>query len=169
MKNMVFKTECPGETPALQCRPMTEADKYAIGRWRYEGEYSLYNSVPYDEQKSKGTGLANGENNLFSFLEGGKLVGYVNLKERGDRVNLGVAAAPDCCGMGYGTRMTIFARKLSRELFGEKPLTLEVRSWNRRAIRCYEKAGFVPEGEPFLRTTPLGEGLFIRMRERETG
>ena len=44
-------------------------------------------------------------------------------------------------------------------LFPGKPLYLEVRTWNTRAVRCYEKAGFRIDGEPVHRTTAAGEGM----------
>lgn len=43
---------------------------------------------------------------------------------------------------------------------------MEVRTWNARAVRCYEKAGFQIIGEPIARTTPLGEGAFYRMKAK---
>ena len=34
----------------------TEAEKYRITAWEYEGEYAIYNATPYAEQKKKGFG-----------------------------------------------------------------------------------------------------------------
>lgn len=70
---------------------------------------------------------------------------------------------PDCCGRGYGQQMTRIARELSRSLFPGKPLYLEVRTWNTRAVRCYEKAGFRISGAPIRQTTGIGEGEFYHM------
>ena len=55
------------------------------------------------------------------------------------------------------------AQTFSQNLYPGKTYYQEVCSWNRRAIRCYEKAGFVAQGEPFVQRTPIGEGEFIRM------
>lgn len=35
----------------------TEAEKYRITAWEYEGEYAIYNATPYAEQKKKGFGF----------------------------------------------------------------------------------------------------------------
>ena len=59
--------------------------------------------------------------------------------------------------------MTETACALSRRLFPGKPLYLEVRTWNTRAVRCYQKAGFRIDVEPIRQTTSLGEGLFYRL------
>ena len=38
---------------------------------------------------------------------------------------------------------------LSQRLYPGKPMYLEVRTWNTRAVRCYEKAGFRVVFEPW--------------------
>ena len=116
----------------------TEAEKYRITAWEYEGEYAIYNATPYAEQKKKGFGFANPLNHFYSFYAGEELVGFINLYEEETEV-------------------------FSRRLFPGKPLYLEVRTWNTRAVRCYQKAGFRIVGEPLRQTTSLGEGLFYRM------
>ena len=122
----------------------TEAEKYRITAWEYEGEYAIYNATPYAEQKKKG-------------------FGFINLYEEETEVFFGIGVAPAHCGKGYGRQMTEIACTLSRRLFPGKPLYLEVRIWNTRAVRCYQKAGFRIVGEPLRQTTSLGEGLFYRM------
>jgi len=44
-----------------------------------------------------------------------------------------------------------------------KIVPIEVRTWNSRAVKCYEKAGFIIDGEPIKQTTSIGEGVFYRM------
>lgn len=147
----------------MEYHPLTEAEKREICTWKYEGAYAIYDSAPYEEQRRSGKGLFNPRNDLFAFRDGEKLIGYINLFEDGDEVFFGIGAAPDCCGRGYGQKMAAAALSIAKELFGDKPLHLEVRTWNARAIRCYEKAGFRVDGEPFTQTTPIGTGEFCRM------
>ena len=59
--------------------------------------------------------------------------------------------------------MTRMAWDISQRLFPGKPLYLEVRTWNARAVRCYEKAGFRIVGEPIRQTTSAGDGVFYHM------
>lgn len=141
----------------------TEAEKYRITAWGYEGEYAIYNATLYAEQKKKGFGFANPLNHFYSFYAGEELVGFINLYEEETEVFFGIGVAPAHCGKGYGRQMTEIACTLSRRLFPGKPLYLEVRTWNTRAVRCYQKAGFRIVGEPLRQTTSLGEGLFYRM------
>ena len=70
---------------------------------------------------------------------------------------------PDLCGRGFGWQMTQAACELSGKLFPGKSLYLEVRTWNERAVRCYEKAGFRIAGEPIHQVTLAGDGVFYHM------
>ena len=60
----------------LQYHRTTESEKHEICKRKYEGEYSIYDSTPYEEQRKSGKGFANPRNNFFSFYDGEKLVGY---------------------------------------------------------------------------------------------
>ena len=147
----------------LQYHRTTESEKYKICNWKYEGEYAIYNSTPYEEQKKAGRGFANPKNNFFSFCDGDELIGYINLIEEESEVFFGIGANPAFCNLGYGQKMAHAANEIARELFGTKPLYLEVRTWNKRAVKCYEKAGFHIDGESFTQKTAIGEGSFYRM------
>ena len=147
----------------LACHPTTEEEKILITEWKYEGEYSVYNAEPYEEQKKKGFGFANPQNHFYSFYDEKKLIGFINLYEEETEVFFGIGVKPEECGKGYGSQMTETACKISRSLFPGKPLYLEVRTWNQRAVRCYEKAGFHIVGEPIRQTTSAGEGVFYHM------
>ena len=52
---------------------------------------------------------------------------------------------------------------ISKKLYPSKPLYLEVRTWNMRAVNCYKKAGFEIVGESFTMETLMGTGTFYRM------
>lgn len=146
-------------------RNPTLEDKQKICAWHYEGEYAVYDLPSYDEMIEKKMGFGNPEKevNFLVFLEGESLVGFVNLLEEEREVFIGIGVAPEFCGKGYGTAILLETCRISRERYPEKPLYLEVRSWNKRAVRCYEKAGFVIDGEPFRQKTHMGMGTFYRM------
>ncbi|MEI3304437.1 MAG: GNAT family N-acetyltransferase [Lachnospiraceae bacterium] len=97
------------------------------------------------------------------FYDETKLVGFINLYEEKTEIFFGIGVNPDCCSEGYGQQMTKTACEISKVLFGTKTLYLEVRTWNKRAVSCYQKAGFVIKGEPIRQTTSAGEGVFYHM------
>ena len=142
---------------------MTEDEKYVIADWRYSGDYALYNTRPYEEDRKKGVGFAQPGFIGFSFYDRDALIGFTCLYEEDREIMIGIGVAPEYCGRGYGREMLETTCGLSETMFPGKPLYLEVRTWNARAVRCYEKAGFVIDGEPFTQRTGLGEGTFYRM------
>lgn len=147
----------------LPYQKTTEEEKYLITCWAYPGEYAIYANPPYEEQKARRVGFSNPANHFYSFYDGEALVGFVNLSVEESEVFFGIGVRPDCCGRGYGQQMTRLACGLSQTLFPGKPLYLEVRTWNQRAVRCYEKARFHIVGEPIRQTASIGKGTFYHM------
>lgn len=141
----------------------TEAEKYIISGWKYSGEYAIYDLKPYEVQKAQGSALANPRNHFYSFYESTVLVGFINLYEEENEVFFGIGISPVYCGQGFGPQMVGIACGISQSLFPGKPLYLEVRTWNTRAVRCYEKAGFHITGAPIHQATGAGDGVFYRM------
>ena len=147
----------------LKYHRVTEAEKYIISEWKYPGEYSIYNNVPYNEQISTHRGFANTENNHFSFYDDENLVGYINLRPKDNEILVGIGVKPELCGKGYGQKIVKIACELAKTDFPDKAPCMEVRTWNTRAIRCYEKAGFHIVGDPIIKITPIGKGQFFKM------
>lgn len=153
----------------LSCRPLTEKDKRQICGWRYDGAYGIYDLPSCEEMQTKQIGFMRpgAEKNFLAFWDQERLVGYVNLREKETEVRLGIGVKPELCNRQYGRRMLQCACELASRRFPGKLLALEVRVWNTRAIRCYEKAGFQVEGAPYERTTPIGSGVFCRMTKKQ--
>lgn len=149
----------------LVYRNLTEEDKRQICAWKYEGKYAMYNLPAYEVMKGNQSGFMNpkSEKNYYAFLDENILVGFINILEEETEVFIGIGVNPDFCGKHYGQRMLLAAYEISKKLYPGKPLYLEVRVWNTRAVKCYEKAGFRIDGEPYELTTGIGNGTFYRM------
>ena len=149
----------------LTWRTLTEEDKKQICQWKYEGEYEVYNFPSYEEMSERGMGFMNPdkEKNFLGFFERDRLVGFLNVLEEEKEVFIGIGVEPSLCGKHYGRRMLEAAYIISKQRDSRKPLYLEVRTWNARAIKCYQNAGFSIDGEPYEITTPMGKGMFYRM------
>ena len=147
---------------------MTEDEKRIVCSWKYSDEYALYNLPAYEEMKTKKLGFMNPDstNNYYSFYDRDVYVGFVNILEEDKEVFIGIGANPDCYNKGYGQQMLQIAYEISKKRCPEKSLYLEVREWNKRAIRCYEKAGFVIDGAPYQLETNIGLGTFYRMTRK---
>lgn len=149
----------------LENHIMTEAEKKMVCSWKYPDEYELYNLPSYEEMKEQKIGFMNpaSAKNYYSFYDQDTYVGFVNILEEAEEVFIGIGTNPDCCSKGYGQQMLKIAYDISKELYPAKPLYLEVRDWNKRAVRCYEKAGFEIDGSPYELETNIGLGTFYRM------
>lgn len=149
----------------LQNHILTDAEKWEICSWKYSGDYAVYNLPSYEVMKEKQIGFFNleREQNYRAFYDGDCLAGFVNIKEEESEVFIGIGVKPELCSKGYGQLILHETYRISKELYPEKSLYLEVRTWNERAIRCYQKAGFEIVGEPFEQRTGSGLRTFYRM------
>lgn len=151
----------------LVYRNLSEEAKRQICAWNYSGEYEIYNLPDYEEMQAQQFGFADpeSEKNYYGFWDETILVGFVNILEEKDEVFIGIGVHPELCGRHYGQRMLLNAYEISKKLYPNKPLYLEVRTWNKRAITCYERAGFRIDGQAYELTTEIGTGIFYRMRK----
>jgi [ribosomal protein S18]-alanine N-acetyltransferase len=132
-------------------RPITASDAEEISRWRYPEPYSTYNgdaaSVP---------GLLNPRYNYHAVTgPGGDLVGYFCFgadatipagRERGfyteDALDVGLGMRPDLTGRGRGPDFVRAGLDFARQTYDPETFRLTVASFNQRAIKVYETAGF---------------------------
>ncbi|GAC1651588.1 MAG: hypothetical protein NVS9B12_00020 [Vulcanimicrobiaceae bacterium] len=76
----------------------------------------------------------------------GRFVAHILLRDHRAQersAELGIAMDPAFIEMGIGTQLLRLTREYALETLGIERITLEVAGWNRRALRAYEKAGFV--------------------------
>ena len=145
----------------------TEEEKCEICSWQYAGEYALYNVDSYETMKKKQFGFANPKMYVEAFYDGEELIGFCNLFDDGEKVFFGIGVHPRHCGKGCGKAMIEIMCGISQALFPGKPLYLEVRTWNERAINCYKAAGFVVDGDVIHQKTAAGDGVFYRMVRKQ--
>ncbi len=84
-------------------------------------------------------------------LRDGRVIGRLSLRHirPGESAVLGISLGADWVGQGYGTEaITVFAPYYF-DVLGFRVLWLDVAATNQRAIRCYEKCGFVHAGSRY--------------------
>ncbi|MGL4731950.1 MAG: GNAT family N-acetyltransferase [Clostridium sp.] len=83
------------------------------------------------------------KNEFFSLVDKeDKLCGYIRLVDKEDKVLVGVGLKPCLCGQGLGNEVMEILKSQCDKMYKGRKIVLEVRSFNKRAIKCYEKAGF---------------------------
>lgn len=134
-------------------------------RWKYEQPYDFYDNEPSQESlvemlnetyyvvldnKSELIGFictggsAQVENDTYAYSEG--------------FIDIGIGMKPELTGRGHGTPFFTFVLNYINKMFGKSPYRLTVAEFNQRAIRLYEKLGFIKE-DTFVK----GESKFIVM------
>jgi [ribosomal protein S18]-alanine N-acetyltransferase len=126
----------------LRILPMTQSDAEEIAGWRYEPPYSFYDADADADDLRLLLDPATRENRYFAAFQREQLVGFFEFKPRGEDVELGLGLRPDLTGRGLGLEFVAAGMAFGRERFRPRTFTLAVATFNARAIRVYERAGF---------------------------
>lgn len=139
--------------------PMNEADARAIATWRYDAPYAVYNmdagtpdgldelldpTSPYYAVRDVSGELVG----FFAFGSAAEVQGsgppHLYGPER--TLSVGLGLRPDLTGRGLGLAFVNAGLAFARQTFNPASFRLYVMTFNHRAIRVYERAGFVPSG-----------------------
>lgn len=153
--------------------PMTKEQAAIICTWKYEGIYALYSMDGDDESINEMLE----EEFYYTLDDENELIGYIcignsarvpggyaaGIYEDEQAIDIGLGLRPDYTGQGKGVEFLAqvmdYIRKLNR---GEK-IQLVVAAFNERAIKVYERTGFV-RGIPFTSKIGGQDTEFIVMR-----
>lgn len=134
--------------------------------WKYEGEYSIYNYPKWDKISSDKWGITIEEKRKSEFNavidDNNYLCGYIRLLNKDEYIFIGIGLKPSLCGHGLGNSLMELVKQQCKKIYPGKKIVLEVRSFNKRAIKCYKRAGFKIDGA-YKKDTPLGYSEFVRM------
>ena len=97
--------------------------------------------------------------------ESGDLVGFFQFERKDKIVDVGLGMRPDLTGKGLGVGYLFAGLEFARERFAPERFTLSVTTFNERAIRVYERAGF-ERGHVYTHHTNGGEYLFLAMARK---
>ena len=129
----------------LELRPTREKEALAIAAWHYEPPYSFYDATADQDDLALLLAEESREGKHFSaFDEHDELIGFFSFDVEGDDVVVGLGLRPDLTGRGLGLAFVEAGLAFARERFGPGRFRLSVATFNERAIRVYERAGFEP-------------------------
>ncbi len=113
---------------------------------RQQGIYSVYNFPDWDTLNKQKWGITQEEKRKNEFTavidESNNLCEYIRFIENKNSVLVGLGLKPSPCGQGLGNILMELLKSECKKRYGSKKIVVEVRSFNKRAIRCYERAGF---------------------------
>jgi RimJ/RimL family protein N-acetyltransferase len=132
--------------------PITPCDAQAISRWRYGGSYSIYDGDPtsvdalleprfsyhsvYDERGDLVGYFCFGED---ARVAAGRRLGVYEIEPA---LDIGLGMRPDLTGRGLGEEFVHAGLRFARKTYAPPAFRLTVATFNRRAIRVYERTGF---------------------------
>jgi [ribosomal protein S18]-alanine N-acetyltransferase len=127
-------------------RPLGWRDARAVATWHYDGPYAIYNLDTFEMLTAM---LAQqvlnwlGAPYFYAVLdEESALVGMFQLARHGDTVEIGLAMRPDLTGKGLGLSFVQAGLDFGTERYAPAAFQLDVATFNQRAMRVYERAGF---------------------------
>lgn len=123
---------------------MGEEEAHLIAAWRYEPPYSFYDADADADDLALLLGKESRDGRYFSAFAGDALVGFFEFKLDGDDVIIGLGLRPDLTGRRLGLPFVEAGMAFARERFRPSRFRLSVATFNERAIRVYERAGFFP-------------------------
>jgi RimJ/RimL family protein N-acetyltransferase len=162
----------------LSFSPLTEEEAHAIQRWRYPEPYAIYNlnGDPVEvkemlDRRSPHYAVRDDTGDLIAFFAFGSSaevgeVGEPHLYTEDGGLSVGLGLHPDRTGRRLGLSLVIAGLALGRQRYHPAYFRLFVLTWNTRAIRVYERAGFVWVG---VHDVSAGEGMrhFFEMRQEK--
>lgn len=156
--------------------PMNEADARAIQTWQYDEPYTIYSYTPSEsglvemlDQRSPYYAVRDEQGELIGFFCFGTSAQVWHndvpaLYSKDQTIDIGLGMRPDLTGKGLGLAFVNAGLTFAKEQFASRHFRLFVLVFNERAIRVYERAGFVSV-RTFIQQNPVhGELNFVEMR-----
>ena len=125
-------------------------DARAISRWHYDGVYAFYDQDILPMLSLALFRAPLGMLGLEAFVVFGDIdganerIGIFTFIQRGGVIEIGLAMRPDLTGRGLGQSFFEAGLDFARDRYTPTRFTLDVATFNVRAQRVYERAGFHP-------------------------
>ena len=145
-------------------------EKYAndiVSHWHYDGIYSFYDMAADEDDLRIFMDTKNWENITKAVLnENDELVGWASFYTENDEFWLSLGLSPDFTGQKLGEEFVSECIKyaISQYKLTKHTIKLAVAVFNQRAIKVYQRAGFI-ESNKTIRDTHIGQIDFIEMEK----
>lgn len=148
---------------------LTQANADQIARkWHYKDRYSFYDMENDPEDFEEIITLALRDDKYYQVLnDKDELVGYFCLERLSEKkVEVGLGLRPDLTGQGLGFNFVKGIEAFIQDNFNYKVIVLSVASFNKRAIKVYQRAGFGVDGSKLQKSND-GIYEFINLSKTE--
>jgi len=154
-----FERELPSH---FTFRPIDAGSAHAISAWQYDPPYDFYDSAADEEDLNELLDPSFWVDDYHAVLDQrSRLVGFFSFKRRAPALLVGLGLHPELAGRGLGREFVDAGLEYAREKYQPETFMLDVATFNLRAQRVYEAAGFQP-GEIWIQTGRI-RVEFLRM------
>jgi ribosomal-protein-alanine N-acetyltransferase len=147
---------------------MNEEYAREVANWHYDGTYSFYDMAA-DEDDLKILMNANNWRDMIKAVldENDELIGWAAFYTENGEFWLSLGLRPDLTGRGLGEEFVsdCVRQAKSQRKSSEDAIKLHVAVFNQRAIKVYQRVGFM-ETKKSVRDTPIGQLDFPEMEKR---
>lgn len=150
----------------LLFQPMTQSEAERIAaEWHYDGKYSFYD-IDADEEDLEEFLDPTQRENTFTVYRDGELVGFYSFNPQDSfTIDIGLGMHPALTGKGLGIEFLEEGLKFAQSSYHPTRFTLSVATFNERAMKVYEKAGF-SKVETFMQDMNGSTYEFVKMEKR---
>lgn len=161
---MIRSLESENETVQLfSIRPMDRDVAQQIDRWRYPPPYDFYNLDQDEDDRVAFLDPNNWPGKYYAVVhQHYGLTGFYAFEFVNKDVTLGLGMHPNLTGQGLGVAFVTAGINVAKTHYQACRIELSVANFNQRAIRVYERCGFVAE-DSYKLVTNGGEHDFLRM------
>ena len=139
----------------LRIEPASDETQRLLATWRYP--------APYDFYDGDAEPVLNPERFFEARDEGGEIVGFYYFEPKPPDLDYGLGLRPDLAGRGLGLDFFLAGLAFARERYRPARFYLHVASFNERARRVYERAGFRVVSTHVRTFERFGEVPFLTM------
>jgi RimJ/RimL family protein N-acetyltransferase len=145
----------------LTIRRASREEISEVMSWQYDAPYEFYSG--------DGEPPLNPERFFAARDERGELVGFFYFERRGEALFYGLGLRPELTGKGLGLDFVHAGLRFARRRYRPTArVILDVASFNERAIKVYERAGFEVTGRHVRGFDRWGEVEFVDMELRQS-
>ena len=120
--------------------------------WKYDGEYAFYDMTADPEDYEEIVTPELRGDRYFSVFDKDVLIGFFCVEQEDKTIEIGLGLRPELTGQGRGIAFLNEILRFVRENYTFEKIGLDVASFNQRAMKVYERAGFVKTGTSQVRT-----------------
>ena len=142
---------------------MTREDAEAVAAWHYEPPYDFYDFAADPEDLNEILDPARWVEQYHAVDLHGELAGFFSFTRHDDLLEIGLGLRPDLTGKSLGGAFVDVGLDYARAAFRPRELFLDVATFNIRAKKVYERAGFSPS-HVWVQESAQGRVEFLRMK-----